>query len=79
MGIVKELTLLPVAPLRFTLWVAARVAEQVDTERSSPPALAQRLREIEAAHGRGEIGEDEAAELEARVIEQAGDGYGRHA
>ena len=76
MGLFKELALLPVAPLRFTVWVAGRVAEQVDHELSSPEALVRRLREIEDARARGELDDERAAELEAIVIAQAGGGPG---
>lgn len=71
MGVIKEITLLPVAPLRFTVWVADKVAEELDHEFRSPEAYVRRLREIENAHGRGELDDEQAAELEARVLEQA--------
>ena len=77
MGVIKELSLLPIAPVRFTVWVASKVAEQVDTEQHSPEGLVRRLREIDAARSRGEIDEDQAAELEAQVIAQASAG-GHH-
>jgi Gas vesicle protein G len=77
-GVIKELALVPVAPLRFTVWVADKVAEQVDREQNSPEARVRRLRQIEDARARGELDDDEAAELEALVIEGAreGDGHG---
>lgn len=71
MGVIKELTLLPVAPLRFTRWVAGKVAEEADYERNSPEGRLRRLREIEQARVRGELSDEEAAELEAQVIEEA--------
>jgi hypothetical protein len=71
MGVMKELALLPVAPLRFTVWVAGKVAEQADHERNSPEARLRRLREIEQARVRGELDDEQAAELEAQVIEEA--------
>jgi Gas vesicle protein G len=71
-GVIKEMALLPVAPLRLTVWVADKVAEQVDHEQNSPQARVRRLREIEDARARGELDEEQAAELEARVLEQAG-------
>jgi Gas vesicle protein G len=71
-GVIKEMALLPVAPLRLTVWVADKVAEQVDREQNSPQARVRRLREIEDARARGELDEEQAAELEARVLEQAG-------
>lgn len=74
MGVIRELSLLPVAPLRFTVWVAGKVGEQADHDLNSPGALVQRLREIEQAQSRGELDDDQAAELEAQVIAQASGG-----
>jgi Gas vesicle protein G len=70
-GVIKELSLLPVAPLRFTVWVADKVAEQVDHEQNSPEARVRRLRQIEDARARGEIDDEQAAELEVRVLAHA--------
>jgi hypothetical protein len=73
----KELALLPLAPLRFTVWVADKVADEADQKLNSPQAHVQRLREIEDARVRGELSDEEASELEAQVIERAS-GFGDH-
>lgn len=70
MGLFKELALLPAAPLRFTVWVADKVAEEADREEYSPAAGVQKIEEVEEKRERGEIGEDEAAEIEGRILEQ---------
>lgn len=77
-GVIKELALLPVAPLRLTTWVARKVADQAEQERSSPEAFALRLREIDEARTRGELGEEQAAELEAAVLADAVAATGPH-
>jgi hypothetical protein len=69
-GLIKELALLPVAPLRFTVWVSEKVAEEADRKQHSPGAGVQQLEAIEEARERGEIDEEEAAELEGKIIEQ---------
>jgi hypothetical protein len=74
MGVIKELSLLPIAPLRFTVWVAEKVADQADQEQNSPEARMRRLRDIEHARRRGELDDDQAAELEAQVIAEAAAG-----
>jgi hypothetical protein len=74
----KQLALLPVAPLRFTVWVADKVAEEADQKLNSPQAYVQRLREIEDARVRGDLTDEEAAELEAEVIERASGVGGPH-
>lgn len=71
---IRELSLLPVAPLRFTVWVAGKVGEQADHEQNSPEAFVQQLREIDDARARGELDEEQAAELEAQVIARASGG-----
>jgi Gas vesicle protein G len=74
----KELTLLPVAPLRFTVWVAGKVAEQADHEQNSPEAIVRQLQEIEQARVRGELDDDQAAELEVQVLTRASGGQHQH-
>jgi predicted metal-dependent TIM-barrel fold hydrolase len=69
-GLIKELVLLPAAPLRFTVWVADKVAEEADKQEFSSGAAVQKLDELEEKRERGEIGEEEAAEKEGKVLEQ---------
>ncbi len=69
MGLIKELVLLPVSPLRFTVWVADQVADEADRQEFSAGAGVQQLEEIEEARKRGEIDEEEAAEREGEIIE----------
>lgn len=70
MGLIRELALLPVAPLRFTVWVAGHVAEEADRQEFSQEAAVRKLQAIHEARERGELDEHEAEELEARVLEQ---------
>ena len=70
MGLVKELALLPVAPLRFTVWVADEVAEEADRQEFSQGAGVQKLQQLEEAREKGDVGEEEAEELEGKVLEQ---------
>ena len=70
MGLIKELVLLPVAPLRFTLWVSEQVAEEADRQQYSAGAGVQQIEEIEEARERGELDEEKAEELEGEIIEQ---------
>jgi hypothetical protein len=69
-GLFKELLLLPAAPLRFTVWVADKVAEEAEQREFSPAAGVQKIEEIEGRRERGEISEDDAAELEGRILQQ---------
>jgi hypothetical protein len=69
-GLIKELVLLPVAPLRFTVWVAEQVTEEADRQQYGVGAGVQQLDEIEQAREKGELGEEEAEEREGEVIDQ---------
>lgn len=70
MGLIKELALLPVAPLRFTTWVVEQVHEQTQQREAGPGAVAQRLDAIERQRERGELDPQEAARRQGELIEQ---------
>lgn len=70
MGLFKELILLPAAPLRFTVWVADKVADEAEERELSPAAGVQKIEELERKRERDEISEDEAAEAEGEILEQ---------
>ena len=70
MGLISQLLLLPLAPLRFTVWTAGKIAEEADGRMNSPQARMQRLRAIEDARARGDIDDEQAAGLEAQLIAQ---------
>lgn len=69
MGLIKELALLPVAPLRFTVWVADKVGEQVEQERGAG-AAAQGIQALEEARERGELAPDEAERRQGELLEE---------
>jgi Gas vesicle protein G len=68
MGVIKELALAPLAPLRLTMWVSEKVAEETDRQQNSQAAVISRLRDIEAAVRRGEISAAEARKREDQII-----------
>ena len=70
MGLIKELVLLPVAPVRFTVWVAEKIEEEAERERYSAGAGVQQIAEIEEAREKGDLDEEEAEELEGQIIEE---------
>jgi hypothetical protein len=76
MGLISGLILLPLAPVRGTVWIAERVLEQAEAELYDERTIHAQLMEIEAAREAGEIGEQEAAEAEdillARLIDARG-------
>jgi len=68
MGLIKEIVLLPVAPVRGTLWVAELIADQVEQERYSGGAAVAQLDEVEQAKQRGDLDEEEAAERQEQIL-----------
>ncbi|MBB4662238.1 gas vesicle protein GvpG [Conexibacter arvalis] len=76
MGLIKELVLLPVAPLRFTVWVGDKLAEEVDRQHNSPAATVRELEEIEQARARGELDAEEAAQRESEALDRQLSGPG---
>ena len=70
MGLMKELLLLPAAPLRGTIWVAEKVTEQVEREHFSEAAGVRQLEQIDQARQRGELDPEEAEALEEKVLER---------
>ena len=69
MGIVKQLVLLPLAPVRGVLWVTARVAEAAEVEMGDPAAIRNRLLDAQLAYERGEIDEAELAAIEESLLQ----------
>ncbi|RKN40910.1 gas vesicle protein GvpG [Streptomyces hoynatensis] len=68
MGLLSGLVLLPLAPLRFTGWVAGQIAEVADQELYGPEALLARLAELHRALEAGEIGHAAFEREEERVL-----------
>jgi hypothetical protein len=67
-GLLKELVLLPVAPLRGTLWISEKIAEEVDRRELSEGAGVQQLDRLEEQRARGELDEAEAEAQQEQVI-----------
>ena len=70
MGLFRTLVLLPVAPLRGVLWLAQILQEIADGELNDPQRLRDALRDAEGAHARGEISEEQLAEVEQHVLDR---------
>lgn len=70
MGLIKEIVLLPVAPLRFTVWVAEQVAEEADRRETSQGARVRQIAEVEEAREQGRIDEAKARAIEGRILRE---------
>jgi Gas vesicle protein G len=69
-GLISGLLLLPLAPVRGTVWIAERILEQAETELHDEGAIRAQLMEIERAREAGEISEEDAAEAEDILVER---------
>jgi hypothetical protein len=68
MGLIAGLLLLPLAPVRGTVWVAERLAEQAQSEMQDESSIHTALQELEAARDAGEIDDQQLAEAEDELL-----------
>jgi len=70
MGFLTGILLLPLAPLRGTIWLAERLAEVAEREADSEATFRRLLVEAEIAFGSGELSEAEYEQVEDELLEQ---------
>jgi hypothetical protein len=70
MGLITGLILLPLAPVRGTVWIAERVLEQAELEAGDEGAVRAQLQEIQEARAAGTIGDEDAAAAEDALVER---------
>ncbi len=62
------------------MWIAERLLEEAERELNDPAAIEQQLAAAELAHERGELSEEELADVEdellRRLTGQEGEWYG---
>jgi hypothetical protein len=61
-GFFTELLMLPLAPVRGVVWVAEKIEDQVDRQMNDPVIIRAQIDELDAAHERGEISDEERDE-----------------
>jgi hypothetical protein len=69
-GLIREVILLPLAPVRGVGWVMQLVIDEAERERAATASPARALEELTAAVATGEITPAEAEALEAELVEQ---------
>jgi hypothetical protein len=69
-GLISGVLLAPLAPVRGVVWVAEKIAEEVERREFSEAAGVRQLEEIDQLRKRGEIDEEEARAREAAIIER---------
>jgi hypothetical protein len=70
MGLFTGLLLLPLAPLRGTIWIAEKLADVAERELSDETAIRRLLVEAEAALEAGELSEDEYEQVEDELLDR---------
>lgn len=70
MGILTGLLLLPLAPVRGTLWLAERLADQAAGELDDGKQVRRLLVEAELALDRGELSLEEFEAVEDELLER---------
>ena len=68
MGLLTALVTLPLAPVRGTMWVAEVLLEEAERQLNDPRFVEQQLVEAEAAHERGELTDEEFADIEDELL-----------
>ena len=68
MGLITGLLTLPLAPVRGTVWIAERLLDEAERELNDPVAIERQLADAEAAHERGELSDDELADIEDALL-----------
>jgi hypothetical protein len=67
-GLLTGLLTLPLAPVRGTMWVAEQLLAETERQMNDPAVIEQQLVEAERAHERGELTDDELADLEDALL-----------
>lgn len=70
MGLFTGLLLLPLAPLRGTIWIAERLAEYAERELGDEATVRRLLVEAELAFEAGELSEAEYEAVEDELAER---------
>src|SRR5439155_14858077 len=70
MGLFTGLLLLPLAPIRGTIWIAERLAEQAALELDEERQIRSLLAEAELRHELGELSDDELEQIEDGLLER---------
>jgi hypothetical protein len=70
MGLFKELALLPLAPVRGTVWVTDQIAEEADRLLYDEENIKREMMQLEIDAEEGRIGPEERAAMEDDLLER---------
>jgi hypothetical protein len=69
-GLISGLLLLPLAPVRGTVWLAERIQEQAEAEMFDESAIRTGLVELDDARETGEFSDEEIDAAENALLER---------
>ena len=70
MGLIIEILLLPLAPVRGVVWVAEQIEQEAERELYDPATIQTELDDLDARVEAGLVSPEEAAELEAVLVQR---------
>jgi len=70
MGLFTGLLLLPLAPVRGTMWVAEQIAEEAARQMDEGRTIRRQLADVELRYERGELRVEELEEIEDELLER---------
>jgi hypothetical protein len=70
MGLLRELALLPLAPVRGTAWVAEQIAGEAERQLYDEDAIKREMLQLEIDFDDGRLGEKERASKEDELLER---------
>jgi hypothetical protein len=70
MGLFVGLLTLPLAPIRGTMWIAEKLAEEAARELDDGRRIRRELSEAELAYERGELTVEELERIEDELLER---------
>ena len=77
MGLLAGLVTWPFAPVRGTVALAELVLREAEREYYDAGAIRRQIEQIDAARERGELSDDEAVEMQDRLVERLLEGRSR--
>ena len=68
MGLFTGVLLLPLAPVRGTIWIAERLLDEAEREAEDPANIELQLEEAESRYERGQLSQEEYEQLEDELL-----------
>jgi hypothetical protein len=76
MGLISGVLLLPLAPVRGVGWIAQVLTDEAERRMAAEASPTRALEDVAAAVANGEITDEQAAALEAEIVERMLAGQG---